>query len=326
MSCQSCKLAPIETEVVSDEGHKPFRVCQACAHRLETRSLRPLEWYNLATLYGPFPFLLHDDFYDDDGTACQSDEAVVDAELFPAPTLEQVAHDLEQLLDYAMTRWLVDDNAARAISQHNNESVLLSLHRRIAEYPGFETKSFAYDICALSLGRSAEDWIRAEWKSFDPELLHSLAPATAVCLPFEEGFNLMAQAISQVSIKERAQASGTLAWFHSERTLDWIEQNLCGPLTDSWGRLAAVSELNWERVAKWLASGRPLSLVALDALNACWHYNTIILRRFAPKLLKPIPVDDMTAALIAYHLNDPVPRVRNTIDTIVSHWDDICES
>src|SRR6185295_2208136 len=94
-SCEACKAAQVQSIVESDDPTSPFAVCSACAHRLRTFSLRPLEWYNLVCSHSPYEFLLHDDFFDDDGTACQPEEDVVDAELFPAPTLEAVVGNVE---------------------------------------------------------------------------------------------------------------------------------------------------------------------------------------------------------------------------------------
>jgi hypothetical protein len=324
--CQACKLAPVEENVESDEPQSPFQVCRTCAHRLQTLSLRPLEWYNLASVHGPCHYYLHDDFYDHDGTAYQSDEGVVDAELFPAPTLVQVAHDLEQLLDYATTRWFIEDAVVKALNHHSKDSVLISLQRRVASNPVLQTKAVAFEICARVLGMVAEDFIRKQWESYTPALLQALAEASAACLPSKEGFNLVEKAVANVPPKEIVKASVALSWFRSEATLDWIERNISDPLVENWGRLAAVSDLKWERVDRWLASGRPLSLVALDALIACWHYNTVILRRFAPKLLEPAPVDEMTAALNAYLDRDSAPRVRKAIAAIVGNWDQICNS
>jgi hypothetical protein len=289
---------------------------------LKTLSLRPLEWYNLASCHGPYQFLLHDDFYDD-GTGCQPEEDIVDAESFPAPTLEEVTDDLERLLDYARTRWFIDEAIVEALGRHSKDSVLRSLQMREAFTHGLEV---AYEICARALGRTAEEWIRKEWESFTPALLHSLAEASAACLPREEGFRLAVNAIADVPQKELVRASLALSWFRSEATLDWIERNISDPLVEDWGRLAAVSNLKWERVAKWLASGRPLSLVALDALIACWHYNTPILKRFVPELLEPAPVDEMNAVLDEYLDRDSAPRVRKAVVAILGNWEHILKS
>lgn len=322
--CQACRSTPVEENVESDEPQKPFQVCRACTYRLQTFSLRPLEWYNLATIHGPYQYHLHSDFYDEDGTAYQSEEAVVDAELFPAPTLSQVAHDIELLLDYATTRWLLEDTVVKALSLHSKDSVLSSLQKRVASNPDLDTRALAFGICARALGKMAEGFIRKQWESYTPDILYTLAEASAACLPSEEGYNLVEKAVANIPRKELVRASGALSWFRSESTLDWIERNISDPLVEDWGRLAAESNLKWERVARWLASGRPLSLVALDALIACCHYNTEILKRLAPKLLEPAPIDEMTAALYEYLDRDSAPRVRKAIEVIVDYWDEIC--
>lgn len=51
------------------------------------RSLRPIECYNLAVVQSPNKFLLHDDFYEGDGEACQLEEDVVVTKKDKAPTL-----------------------------------------------------------------------------------------------------------------------------------------------------------------------------------------------------------------------------------------------
>jgi hypothetical protein len=324
--CQACRSAPVEENVESDEPQKPFQVCRACAHRLHTFSLRPLEWYNLAAIHGPYQYHLHSDFYDHDGTAYQSEEVVVDAELFPAPTLGQVSHDIELLLDYATTRWFLEDTVVKALSLHSTDSVLTSLQKRVASTPDLDTRTLAYEICARALGKIAEEFIREQWESYTPALLHSLAQASAACLPAEEGYSLVEKAVANVPPKEFVKASVALSWFQSEATLEWIERKISDPLVEDWGCLAAASNLRWERVARWLASGRPLSLVALDALIACWHYDTGILKQLAPKLLEPAPIDEMNAALNEYLDRDSAPRARKAIAAIVSNWDQICNS
>jgi hypothetical protein len=69
---------------------------------------------------------------------------------------------------------------------------------------------------------------------------------------------------------------------------------------EDWGRLAASSHLSWARVSNWLEQGRLLSLVALDALNACWHYNTPLLKMLQPKLQLPESKEIMTRKLAEY--------------------------
>src|SRR5438270_99406 len=113
--CEACEC--VEAEVVDpcDDAQHPYRLCARCHSRLHTRALRPLEWYNLAKRHG-HQYLLHDDFYDDDGTAAQPEGEVERPEDFPAPRLAAVRENPASLLDYSITRWFFDPDVAAAWS------------------------------------------------------------------------------------------------------------------------------------------------------------------------------------------------------------------
>ena len=81
--CESCRIHFVEIVDDSDDPAQPYLVCRACDHRLKTLSLRPLEWFNLASVHGPNKHFLHDDFYDNWGHAEQPDEDVVAADKYP---------------------------------------------------------------------------------------------------------------------------------------------------------------------------------------------------------------------------------------------------
>lgn len=82
----------------SDEQKQPYELCHQCHEKLLTYSLRPIEWYNLAVLHSPKQFLLHDDFYGEDGQAFQLEEDDVITKSEKAPTLQAVRCDLVSLL------------------------------------------------------------------------------------------------------------------------------------------------------------------------------------------------------------------------------------
>jgi hypothetical protein len=322
--CEACRLFSGEVSIDSDEPRQPYWVCVSCANRLQNRSLRPLEWFNLAAIHSPSKFLLHDDFYDQHGVATYSQAPVVGAEQLPAPTLSQVAGDLDRLLDYALTRYVVGNDVIAALKLHDTGSVLHILQSRSSAIHNIVIESTIYSICARVIGRQAEDWIRQRWQSDDPAPLFALAEATAECLPPDEGFQLVVNALAHIPQKELAQECAALAWFRSSATLNWIEQHAASPVMQGWGRLAALSQFQWQCAVKWLHQGRPLSLIALDALKACWRYDTGLLKQFAPKLLEPQPIPIMTAVLREYARKDSVPRVEQSVDQIVQHWADIC--
>lgn len=97
--CDACRQAPQETLI--DETHSsgpywPYRLCFACARRLTTYSLRPLEWFHLAAIHGPGEFFLHNDFYSEDGEAQQPKAVVVEPDRWPIPKLAEASRSNER--------------------------------------------------------------------------------------------------------------------------------------------------------------------------------------------------------------------------------------
>lgn len=84
--CEACEICPAETVDPCEDATSPYYVCSACHTRLHEYALRPLEWYNLAKRHGWFQFLLHEDFYLEDGTASEPGSFVQAPERYPAPT------------------------------------------------------------------------------------------------------------------------------------------------------------------------------------------------------------------------------------------------
>jgi hypothetical protein len=74
-----------------EEFHEPLELCADCLARLDSHSLRPLEWYNLCAVHGSLSELLGEEYYDEaDGRALAPAEEVADAD---APRVRQsVAH------------------------------------------------------------------------------------------------------------------------------------------------------------------------------------------------------------------------------------------
>lgn len=316
MQCEACRHASAVVVNANDNPTQPYQLCCECNIRLEDRALRPLEWFNLASVHGPNQFLLHDDFYDHDGTAYQPVLPVVNPESYPSPMLEDILADLPRLLDMSITQWFVADDVLTAISAHEHNVVLDSLIKRTQDSLNPWIESTCLRVCARVLGDTADSWVRDRYGK-TPGLLYSWSEAAAACLPVDEAWRLTTDAISQSErIREDAQSLG---WFRSPRTLDWIESQLpvLGlPVTEEWGRLAAVSEISWARVESWLSLGRPLSLVALDSMVACYHYSTLNLRRIQPKLATNVTESKMVDALERYAIADDVPRVTRIVASI----------
>ncbi|HEX8276835.1 MAG TPA: hypothetical protein VF615_29615 [Longimicrobiaceae bacterium] len=315
--CQACRAVPARTTFLLDDDLEPARLCLACEDRLETGSLRPLEWFNLAAVFGPEAGPLHDDLYLEDGSADQPLVPVENPERYPAPTLAEVWHDVERLVDYAMTRHFMEPDVEAALAEADAAGVLASVQRRAAPACSPHVLARAYEIAAV-LGPVAADWIRRQYGTDPTRVLYDLAKATARCLPQDEGFQLVLGALEAVPAGRRHL--GALAWFRSELTLDLIERTAERPAVSGEWELAAVSGFSWNRAAAWLHAGRPLSRLALDALLACEVHQTPLLRELSPRLANPAPREEMARVVEEYLQRDSAPRVENVVRTLLETW------
>jgi hypothetical protein len=327
--CEACRLSNAEVEIPSapNDAVQPYRLCQTCASRLEELALRPSEWFNLAAIHGRWKYHLHDDFYDEDGKAYQANIVVERAVEFPIPAVSEIEDDIERLVDMAMSRWFFGPEKTpellRALGQHDRGILLSVLQVRVSGIPNPAIESRAYGIAEMVLQSFAADWIRDRAETHSDASFIAWSCAAASCLPFEEGFGRVTTKLATKPKNDPMFALGALGSFRSSRTLDWMEVNVCEPLTDTWGRLAALSQFTWSRALNWLRRGRPLSLVALDALNSCWNFDTVQLRNARPRLLSPATRDEMTQALRDYASRDPKPRAERAARLAIEHLDEI---
>jgi hypothetical protein len=326
--CQANPDLAADVELPSQSPDGPYVLSHAAAERLKSLSLRPVEWFRLAVIHGPFEFYLHDDFYDDDGVACQAAQPVVDADLFPAPRLDKCRAHLRDLIDFAMTRWHLDQAAIEALHDWPADGVLDSLRQRAARTTNPWRRGRLFEIAGKALKRAAERWVRDELDAIaSPAERITILYDAAACLPADEAYTRSTDALEELPPRERLEWCIVLAQFRDALALDWIEQHVAEPITSRWGDLAACSRLDWSRVVDWLARGRPLSLVALDALVACdspRSGQSPVMRRIAPKL-DGAPSEAEMAAILRRHAQiDPSPRVRKSVEHVLARLAFLC--
>jgi len=287
--------------------------------------LRPSEWFNLAGKFGWWQYLLHDDFYDDDGTASQPEDAVEAAELHPCPTLPQVSNDCDRLLDYTTTRWRIEDQLAAAWCKLPATQVQRVVAERFSTAPNSGVRSACLDVLAIALKTSAGDFVAEVWRKHKDRVdISSLFRATAACMPIEQGFAIASAMVESLEERERRHAMVALSYFQTPRALQWIERHAAEPTTDEWGNLAAASCLSWPDVRSWLGLGRPLSLIAIDALRAIADPKTPLLRALAPALLRPPTATEFLRTIEDYEALDPVPRVRQRLESLRAAKHKLC--
>ncbi len=142
----------------------------------------------------------------------------------------------------------------------------------------------------------------------------------------DKAFLIISQEIDNCEDKYLNEYITALNFVRNEKVLDWIENNVDRTLNigQNWGHLAASSYLSWERANKWMASGRPLSLVALDGIMFCTTIGkrlnqSLWMRQIQPKLIdKPKP-EIVARKLKDYLLTDNAYRTKNTISKIIEN-------
>ena len=117
-----------------------------------------------------------------------------------------------------------------------------------------------------------------------------------------------------------------LNFIRSDKVLDWIETNIhrTTNIGLNWGHLAASSHLSWDRANKWLTSGRPLSLVALDGIMFCTTIGerlnqSLWMRQIQPKLIDNIKTEIIANRLQEYLLMDNVYRTKSAVNKIIDN-------
>lgn len=319
--CQSCLTAQVQTSVDNDGSDRPFLLCSPCALRLQNRALRPVEWYRLAALHGPFCYLLNDDFYDQAGTAFQNEIPMHASTLFRAPLLDEVREDLSLLIDFALTRWHLSNDLIVAFGRFSTPTLLDALEKLVTMRPTIWVERRCYEIVGHAVGPAGRSWMEARWDAGTrAETIYTYLSSIALCCPPDEVIERAIMAVQTRAGPDRATMALCLARFRSRRVLDWIKAEVRSPVGGSWGLLAACSNFSWPVAVEWLTAGRPLSLVALDALvilrGRRGPHQSQLVAELDPVLGEAPTDDEIVARLLAYQHVDDVPRVANALSSI----------
>ena len=316
--CEACRTSPATMLVEDDDPAEPYSLCRGCVERVRHRALRPVEWFNLAARHGWQKHLLHDDFYDQDGRADQPEVRMWQRGP-AAPMLEAIAANLPRLIDFAITRWHIDDDLIAALRRHEPQAVLTAITAR-ADTGNAAIFDVMLSIAATVLGSAAAAWVRDQYDRAERDQhLFGWCEAAAACLPADEGLMLAMAAIQRGGAAAARRNKSGLCWFRSAAVLDWIEA--AAPMTnvtDDWGRLAAFSDFDLARATQWVAAGRPLNMIAIDALAEFLPHPGMapLNRQLEPALQRCPDRNAILDVLQAARRGDPSVRIEQRADAI----------
>ena len=141
----------------------------------------------------------------------------------------------------------------------------------------------------------------------------------------KDAFELITSELNECEDKYLTEFMAPLNFLKYEPVLDWVEQNAdrVKNVTQDWGHLSASSNFSWKRAEKWLEIGRPLSLIALDAIMFCTTRGerlnqSLWMRELNPKLTDKPKLDRIANGLKQYIEKDSVPRTKNAVSRIIN--------
>jgi hypothetical protein len=152
------------------------------------------------------------------------------------------------------------------------------------------------------------------------------AENTAKNFDSDTAFKIITTEIDSCEDKYLNEYVGGLNFIRNEKTLAWIE--LASPrivnVSQSWGHLAASSHFSWVVADKWLSKGRPLSLIALDALIFCTTFGKRLNQSLWMRQINPTLVDKPTPEVVSKRLHeylvlDNVPRTKFAVQRIIEN-------
>ena len=300
-------------------------VCDPCGERVMKFELCPVEWHALASRHGWWRTVLRPPRYDFLGRSRALLKSGRSYFRHRPPKARDFRADLPKLVDHCATRQELGDPEIRALRGHPPAAVLLELNRFSAR----SDQGFVHCAVAIAgdvLGPAAADFVRARFDETAPgAVLARWAYAAARCLPVAEAFQRVTTVIERTDPLKRAALLPALGELASPAALDWIEQTApAANVGVEWGQAAARCEFDWARACAWLAAGRPLSLIALDALYGIVRRAEDETRGFsdAPKLAGPRPSQrEAVEVLERYIEQDDAPRPMRTAGYVLGRLD-----
>jgi len=331
MVCEACRHRAVMLQEQLNESVIPYCLCQPCYERLLHRSLRPLEYFNLVALHG-HEYDLHDDFYTDEGIAYAAKKPVQQEAGLAFPPVESLRGHVERLVDYALVKWWYPTAITPYLAEFTPLQILRVLDEKLAYNPFLLPK--CVELAAEVLAGHAYAWVKYQLRLVDdPVQVLDFAFALARCFPAAEAEALILAALGTLNEKALAERVTCLVHLAGNGPLDWIETH-CRTVTNvpgTYGVACAALGMTWERVQRWLQAGRPLSLMALDALVNCSTTTDTLngslwLRKHPPRLHAPATLTTMEEVLQAYIALDSVPRTKTAVRFIREHWPQILKT
>jgi len=212
----------------------------------------------------------YDSLYDEEYEEIRTlDGNIVSTETLRNTDFESIKNDLPLLIGLAFVKYEPDIEVIKHLQSFDKLEVFHRIIEMVHLYPVLAYR--VYNILGEVVGHVAAKWLKTQWAKSEERDLRFFAEPFIQCLGVDAAFEIITKEIEQTDIGNIGSEMAELLLFKDDRVLDWIEsvRNRITTIKIQWGHLAAGSNFSWQRAEKWLSCGRPLSLIALDALMHC---------------------------------------------------------
>lgn len=215
-------------------------------------------------------------------------------------------------------QWYVEDELIEQMRDYSGEDWLPIFEKHLPTLHNNDHMNTLFHLAGHLLKDLGADFVRKHWGKWSEETFRGLTFAAIHCLSLMDAYGLVTDKLGQMNQRERLICKFVLGWFENRLVLKWIEENVVSPIDVTWGALAARSEFDWKHFEKWLTLGRPISLVALDALGFCLTTPKAPDGHQYKALINPPTEVVLKNVLENYRKIDPAARARRTIEFLMS--------
>lgn len=226
----------------------------------------------------------------------------------------------KKTVELAFHYWSMPEAVRKALNNIPEEQRLALAQARWETCRDTSNSTLVASEIIKSVGPPAADWMRSLWnwlvetgQDIPGMPLHALAAS----VPADEAFALARkwydrsdgakQKMERLFLLEPLNHPGVVALVEAW----WANADPRESVTQNWGRLVARSGMSWEIARRWLVHGRPLSLIALDAL-ATYHEA----KQTPPSYQRP-ETAAFRETLEEYQRRDPAPRPVRIVRTLL---------
>ena len=329
-SCDACGGMFSRDEMFSVDS---VNLCGECKRLYESTELRPDMWQRLAYLIGPNHYLLCDSFYDDESGMpyeIEGSDKELEYREFAIDS-SRGSSSAEEFAIHFFTRHLVWDGDFEELPEEWTEE-LFELCRSVVLDAGKDDDyaSRAYHLLSLLPLRSEiHDFIKRRWGLDHQRCWFGIDSALVKHSSSEEAIEVLRESLLELEPDFSYDLNHIGAYYYdylraltklgSREAIPAFREILAKrevPLLDKLGAYYRAMNPTWEDIKMDVLSGRPMSIVAIDAL---WiEHGNQFKKWFETRPLQDlsVPVDECRELMLSYLEADSAARVQSAVQRI----------